>query len=217
MKQRILVPIVTALIFCAGYLAGLYTERHRPLPGPPVTFLGEFTPPKGPADAAAHSKPPNRAQILAQVQSLLPDLVAFQQRSTEIDDLFERDLDVILTPDQRVKHADQIKRHHDHTVHDESQPLTDSLLTYLIREQPSRTISWYVVIPLPLDEQVKRYNLDAAQREKVRLLLRERRDRFLALVDNSPSPSVVLSRLAPLVARLGPPVSNPPAPAPSSP
>ena len=216
MKQRIYVAILTALIFGVGYVAGLYTERHRPLPGPPVQFLGEFAPPKAPADAAAQRggpKPINRAEILGMVRSLLPQLQAFQQRSEEIDAQFEHDLDPILTPEQRVKHADEIKKHLEHLQRDENRPLTDGVMAYLIREVPSHTISMYVVIGLPLDEQTKRYNLDPAQREQVRALLRQRRDRYLALVDSSPPPSVMLSRLAPLVQRLAEPAPGAAAPA----
>jgi hypothetical protein len=214
MKQRFLVAIVTALVFCAGYFAGSYTERHRPLPEPPVQFLGEFAPAKDPAGTPPPpavkpiSRPVDRAQILAQLKSLLPQLQVFEQKSEEIDAQFEHDLDLTLTPAQQTKHAAEMatesRRRHDHLVRDESRPVTDDYLTYLIREQPSRTISNYVVIPLPLDMQTKRYELDPDQREKVRTLLHQRRDRFLTLVDSSPPPSVVLSRLAPLMAQLDP-------------
>jgi len=218
MKQRFFVAIVTALVFCAGYLAGLYTEQHRPLPGPPLQFLGEFNRPNGQPDTKSH-KPVNRADVVAQVKSLLPMLEDFQRQSQAIDAQFEQDLNPILTPDQRSVQskelADEQKRHRNKTQRDENRPVTDDELTYLLREQPSRTISNYVVIPFVLDQQTKRYNLDPDQREKVRALLKVRRDRFLGLVDSSPPPSVVLSRLAPLMTRLAQPL--PAAPAASAP
>ena len=46
---------------------------------------------------------------------------------------------------------------------------------------------------------------NAEQKEKARGILVQRRDKFLALVDSSPPPSLTLSRLAPLAQRLGEP------------
>jgi len=42
MKQFLLVALVTAVGFIAGSYAGIYYERHRPIPGPPAQFMAEF-------------------------------------------------------------------------------------------------------------------------------------------------------------------------------
>jgi hypothetical protein len=44
--------------------------------------------------------------------------------------------------------------------------------------------------------------LSAEQQEKVRGLLQQRRDKFLALVDSSPPPSITLSQLAAQASKL---------------
>src|SRR5665213_1001998 len=40
MRDRILAVLVTLAVFAAGLGAGLWAERHRPLPAPPGAFLG---------------------------------------------------------------------------------------------------------------------------------------------------------------------------------
>ena len=56
-----------------------------------------------------------------------------------------------------------------------------------------------------LDSLTRDYQLDDTQREIVRALLKERREKVIALIDSSPPPSVSLIRLAPFVQRLAQP------------
>ena len=62
-----------------------------------------------------------------------------------------------------------------------------------------------VVVPQKLEWTANDLKLDDGQKEKMREILRVRRDKFLALVDSSPPPSLTLSRLAPLAQQLGEP------------
>jgi hypothetical protein len=59
---------------------------------------------------------------------------------------------------------------------------------------------------MTLDRMATELNLDEAQRDKVRDLLRVRREKFIELVDSVPPPSLMLSRLAPMAQRLSQPV-----------
>ena len=123
-----------------------------------------------------------------------------------IDAQFEKDLDPILTPEERIHHAERLKRHRDgREQKDDGRPLSDDRIAYILQEQPAQTFLWEVIIPLRLDALTRDYKLDEDQREKVRALLKVRRDKLLELVDSSPPPSVRLSRLIPLVQRLGQP------------
>jgi hypothetical protein len=69
-----------------------------------------------------------------------------------------------------------------------------------------------MVVGIRLDSLTQYYHLDDAQREKVRSLLKDRRDKVIALIDSSPAPSVSLLRLAPYVQRLANPASDAQAP-----
>ena len=72
-------------------------------------------------------------------------------------------------------------------------------------QRPFRTLAFFVVIPMTLEQMTTDLKLDDAQREKVRDFLRVRREKFIELVDSAPPPSLMLSRLAPLAQRLGAP------------
>jgi hypothetical protein len=217
MRQPIIIALATVLVFAAGFLSGLFTERHRPLPRPPLHWGGEFNRPRGPMEGPGgwhREQPFNRAALIAQVRALRPQLEAFQARMNEIDAQFNRGFDAILTPDQRAHRSEFLKRRSLQESREKESagaPLTDDQIMKLVREQPVRTILWDVVIPLRLDFLTRIYKLDDAQRESLRGLLKERRDRVLELIDSSPPPSVMMSRIAAVVQQIAP---RPPGPAP---
>lgn len=218
MKQRLFAAVISALVFVAGIVAGMWMERHRPLPPPPLPLGSEFihgAPGRG-GPYAWRNHPVNRAELIAQVQSLRPQLEAFQARMKAIDDEFDRGISQVLSPEERLHRAAKLKRHADESwsSKENGPALTDTQIISLLRDQPARTILWDVVIPFRLDYFTREYHLDDVQREKVRTLLKERRERVLELVDSSPPPSVMLGRLAPLIQRLAPPASPKAEPAP---
>jgi uncharacterized membrane protein len=43
MKRPLVISGLTVVVFAIGYIAGLRTERTRPVPAPPTTLMGEFT------------------------------------------------------------------------------------------------------------------------------------------------------------------------------
>jgi hypothetical protein len=69
-------------------------------------------------------------------------------------------------------------------------------------QQPPQRLFRMIVLSRELDEMTQELKLDEAQRGRVLDLLRERREKFLSLVDQVPSPSVILSRLASQIQRL---------------
>jgi hypothetical protein len=62
-----------------------------------------------------------------------------------------------------------------------------------------------VTVTSRLERLTKEYELDAAQQSSTRSLLTLRRNKFIALLDGTPHPSVRLSQLAPMIERLAPP------------
>lgn len=221
MRQFVVVAAITLIGFAAGSAAGMWYERHRPLPPPPVPFMGEFHG-RGPRNASQKGKAPmpiNRADLIKRIASLQPQLESFQHGTEAIDRQFDRDFDLILNPDQKAKHAqrmDDPRRHREKKKTDSTKPLSDDQINFMMRDQADWTVVSYVVIPFRLDYLTREYKLDDDQREKTRVLLRTRRGQFFELVDSSPPPSVNLSRLAQLAQRLGPVPGNEPPPAYSS-
>jgi hypothetical protein len=213
MKQRLLVASYTILIFALGLRAGIWFENRKPLPPPPGYVGIEFSRPQKEAAPARRDRPINRAELISQIEALKPQLDDFHSRMSAIESDFLHELDDVLTPEQRTltKHRSSAP----HTSKAKDRPLTDDEIAYHEYEEPARNLLMDVVIPLRLDFLTVQYRLDETQREIVRSLLETRRQKVLALIDSSPTPSVKLVRLAPYVQRLAQPAAPPEAAKPS--
>jgi len=202
--QRLFAFLLALIVAVVGFGAGVIYESHRPVPPPPGLFLGEFTAgtPRGTING-----PINRAELAAEIGKLEPQIEVFRTRAMEIDAEFDRDLDLALTADQRVRHAEWLRRREadrrgNQRAGADPKPLTDDQIAELL-QRPMRALLSRIVVPMGLDQLNHELKFDEAQLPRVRDLLRVRREKFLELVDSSPPPSVMLSRLAPMAQRLG--------------
>ncbi len=213
MRDRFLAGLLTLAVFAAGFGAGLWAERHRPFPPPPGAYMGEFG--GRPGGRPARS-PVNRAELSEQIDRLRPEMESFRAHITDIYAQFDRDIDLILTPEQRDAYEKRFKAHRGFgpppEIGSDDKPLSDDQIEQLL-ERPFRTLAFFVVIPMTLERMTNDLKLDEAQHEKVKDLLRVRREKFIELVDSAPPPSLMLSRLAPLAQRLGAPPKPDAAPA----
>jgi hypothetical protein len=206
MRDRVLAVLVTLAVFSAGLLSGLWAERHRPFPAPPGAYMGEFgakaSPPPRPAPAV------NRAQLRDQIEKLGPEMDAFRAKISDIYAQFDRDIEPILTPEQRDTYervflpAHRVFGSKPDVVPGDA-PLSDEEIEQQL-QRPFRTMAYFIIIPMALEHMTSQLKLDEAQREKVKDFLRVRREKFIELMDTAPPPSLMLSRLAPLAQRLGP-------------
>lgn len=214
MRDRFLAVLLTLVVFATGWFAGHWAERHRPFPRPPGAFMGEFGARPG---QSAKGDPINRAQLIEQIDKLKPEMEAFRARVSEIYAEFDRDIEPVLTPEQRATYEKAFRAHRAQTPAsekaDDPTPLSDEQIGQLM-QRPYRTLAFFVVIPMTLERMSTELKLDDAQRGKVKDLLRVRREKFIELVDSAPPTSLMLSRLAPLAQRLGDPQK---APAPTPP
>ncbi len=214
MKQRLLIAVLTVGVFVAGYVASMWVASDRPLPAPPAPILAELGTGKQAVPGSEAKSPPrpspiNREQLAAEIARLGPQIEAFRKRMDEIEAEYERDLLPILTPAQCKKYTDWQKKRNQRDPKESakpapSQPLTDEEIVRL-QERPLYTMLNRVVISLRIDWMVHEYQLSDAQLEQVRAALVARREKFLALLDSAPPPSLKLSRLAPEVQRLAGP------------
>jgi hypothetical protein len=218
MKDRVLAALVTVIVFAAGFWAGRWHESTRPVPPPPGVFLGEFGPPGVPRTPGSH-EPINRGRLAAEIEKIKPQVEDFRAKMAEIDAQFDRNLEKVLSPEQRKIREDHLKRHGEDrhsrgSVPEGDKPLTDEEIATLLRG-PLYSVFRNVVIPVRLDLLTRELKLDDTQREQVRDLLRVHREKFLELIDAAPPPSISLSRLAPMAQRLsGSPAGPQPAPQP---
>lgn len=211
MKQRALIAILTILVLGAGYLAGVWTERHsckvpKPpkLPGELATATKANT-----ASTSTVATPPNPAKLAAEIKRYEPQIERFRLRMLEIDREMDAEILGILRPEQAKVFEGIIKRFADIRAKEDEAikaptPLTAEEIMDL-QQKPLYKMLGIVVVPLRLEWNTKDLNLDAAQQEKLREILKHRRDKFLELVDSSPPPSLTLSRLILAAPRLTPP------------
>jgi len=217
MKQRLLVAFFTIFVFAAGYRTGVWRELKRPVPAPPGLLGIEFGLPRSGGNPSRGDRPINRKDLIDRINSIKPQLDRFEARKAAIDDEFSKNLDRVLTPEQRILNEERAKRwaNDSKSKRDSGPFLTDDEIASRLYDKPAHGLLWDVVIPFRLDVLTQSCKLDDAQREKVRALLKVRREELLELIDRSPPPSVSLVRLAPYVQRLAGPVP-PPAPEPAA-
>ena len=210
MKQFLLVVFMTVVGFAAGFGGRVWQEHHRPVPPPPLPILGEF----GGARVSSNGHF-NRAELVAEIEKIKPQIDAFTQRMNAIEGDFHTKLQAVLTDEQKAAVAErQKKREAEHSAHasrpspDSGKPLSDERIGQLV-QKPFYGMVSVVIIPLRLEELSRELKLSKEQKMKVTELLKARREQFLTLLDSVPPPSLSLSRLAPEVQRLSQPNPKP--------
>lgn len=208
--NRLPIAVLTVMVFGAGYAARLWTERDRPVPPPPEAIGTEFTRPavnpaaeKRGRDGRDWKGQPvvNRATLASDIEKARPKIEAYRKQMHQLDADFDRDLMALLSPDQQQKFIQRQKRNQERRVTREAAeaadqtPLSDEQILRL-QQVPLFNVLWSITITARLERLTRDLKLDSAQQERARELLLARRDRFLALVDSSPPPTVSLSELA---------------------
>lgn len=214
MTSRVFIATITVVMFGAGYGARVWTERSRCQVPPAPALLGELTTP--PKNAAAPTKalptperPPNAAKLAAEIERLRPQIEAFQTRMEEIDAEMDKKVLALLKPDQLPLWDKMLKRRVEYREKEEAGIIGNNLLTSeqiaSLQQRPLYKLLAVTIVPQRLVWLAGDLKLDEAQQVAAKEILRERRDKFLELVDSSPPPSLTLSRLAPMAKRLGEP------------
>jgi hypothetical protein len=203
MRDRLLAVLLTLAVFAIGLGAGIWAERHRPLPAPPGAFMGEFGAKRGIGNYVL-TTPINRAELSEQIEKMGTEMDTFLTRMNEIYSGFDRDILAVLTPEQQAIYEKKFRAQRLASQAEGDKPLSDQEIENLL-QRPFRSLVYFVVIPITLERMTTELKLDEVQRDKVKDFLRVRREKFIELVDNSPPPSLMLSRLAHVAQRLGPP------------
>lgn len=209
MKQRLLIALLTVLVFGAGFAARVWTEGDRGLPPAPAPGSEFVRAPATPtADAKTESRRgPDRVKMIADIERLRPQIDAYRNRLDEIEAEFQRDFVTVLNAEQRANYDTRQKKNAEDRAKKEARAAADTgLLTddqiASLQRRPLWNALYSVAITWPFDHLNHDYKFDEAQQARVRELLRARREKFLALVDATPSPSITLSQLATQVPKL---------------
>lgn len=210
--NRLLIAVLTVLIFGAGYATRLWNEHDRPVPPPPNAIGSEFTraptPPSGEKDVRK-AVSVNRENLITDIEKARPSIDSYRKQLRELDTEFDRQIMAILTPEQQAKYLQRQKRNEQRRTTREAKeaadptPLSDEQILRL-QQIPLFNVLWSITVTTRLERLNRDLKLDAAQQDRARELLLARREKFLALVDSSPPPTVSLSELASRAQKLGP-------------
>ena len=199
MKQRLLVALLTVLVFAAGFATHAWTEEARAVPAP-SKLGGEFAPKSIGLDA---KKPVNRDELIGEIERNRAQSEAYRAKVGAFDQEFEQGFRQMLWGDQCTIYAARPKAHE---AHQPKLPLTlsDDDIDRL-RRIPLYGMLNSLAVSSSLDGLTKVYSLDAEQQARTRQLLNSRRDKLVDLLEQTPPPSVRLSFLAPVVQNLAAP------------
>jgi hypothetical protein len=202
MTQRFFVGILTVVVFVAGYMARMFNERRTPVPPPPAELARELAPPTA-GEKGKQKREVDRAKLVAEIQKLRPQIEGYTAQVKEIYSEFDREMALLLKPPQLEKLiAMQKKRAASYAERITSRDLLSDEELMRERERPLTDIYRMVTVTPSLEWMTKEYGLDPAQQTAVRQLLALRRNKFVALFDATPHPSIRLSRLAPMIERV---------------
>ncbi len=207
MNQRLFIALLTGLGFAAGFGARMLTESGPAVP--PAPALGtEFVRSSNPTAASENKErraptynDKDRARMINEIAKIRPQIDHYRKTIDEIGADFEGQLLPLLTAEQREKYQAELKKDRERREKGrqlvaQTATLSDEQIFYL-QQRPLWNALWNVAINWRLERLVHDYKLDEPQQAKVRELLQKRRERFLALVDSTPPPSITLSDLAP--------------------
>lgn len=209
MNQRLAIALLTIVLLGAGFGAGVWTTRSQcKVPPPPPTLLGELSAKSTPPEAAHVPKAsaPNLGWIVPTIERLRPQIEEFRVRLDAIDKEMDRKIDAILRPDQRELFLELVKKGEIGRARERAESELTTKLTpeeiQEIQQRPLQRLLSIVVVPIRVYWNTKQLKLDDAQKAQLTEILKWRREKFLALIDESPPPSLELSTLVPVAQRL---------------
>jgi hypothetical protein len=194
MSERLQVVATTIVVFLLGLAVGIWTQRMRPMPPPPIRVMGEFGPPApgrfGPPPPPpwmmgfGQGPPPGPGEVRIRVAALQPQIDAFRHSVETIEEGFRKQLDALLTSEQRSK------------LHEleAPMPMPPPPLPGCAGEMGNLFVPMIIYRPT-LDRMTALLRLDPQQHDQLRKLMVDRRNRLLALIDETPPPSFKLGQM----------------------
>jgi hypothetical protein len=206
MKGNLQVIVTTVVLFLAGILIGIWSQRTAPFPPPPIGPMGEFggfsghdfgrlppLPPPWFLEDRPGGRLPSAEEVRKRMAVIMPQFEAFQKQVESIEQDFRNAFETTLIPDQKQKLE---------VIEQRLASLPDPL-PGCGPEMGPVFVSMIIYRPL-YERMAEDLALTEEQRQKLKQLLIERRNKLLALVDNTPPPSFKLGEMGAPQGRLTP-------------
>lgn len=192
MKDLLRVSLITLIAFLCGAGVGIWTQRLKPIPPPPIGPFGEINFP------SERKRPPISPEKAAELEEatkrLQPEIEAYQKQLDGLEQDFRVKFEALLTPEQHQRLRQILPPHlHPRPPDPRGRP----------GHHPQFDGGFFGALTIftiitPAQEMLTReLGLDAGQQAQLKTLLIERRNRFLAFVDANPPPSLKLGRMVP--------------------
>jgi len=185
MKEHFVTILTTLAIFLVGLFTGVWTQNIKPLPPPHIPFMGEF------GDFHGGPQGDRMREMHEAMVASEPEILAFEGKVNVIVDEYRGKIKAILTKDQLPK-MDQFVFEPPNIVSRAGEthgPMGPPMAG------PLRFVGMMIYTPT-LTAMPDELPLDEGQKAKVESLLRERREKILALVDTTPLPSIMADHKA---------------------
>lgn len=180
MKNNIVIILITLAVFVGGLVMGIITQQHKKgsfqFPVPPMS---EFANGHGQPDFlhTGHDRP----DMEEHVKQVRAEIDAFAGKMDAIHEDFRKKVNTILKQEQKEKWNVLIDRRKNNKH-------------FPMPMEPHRRGDMNfigVIIYKPALERISAdLNLDSAQKQQVEKFLRERREKTIELIDNTPPPSI---------------------------
>ncbi|MBI4027786.1 MAG: hypothetical protein HY360_22565 [Verrucomicrobia bacterium] len=255
MRENLCIVLITVALFVGGLLTGVWTQKIRPMPAPPMQPWGEFQG-KGmgnrPPDEMGNHPPDRfnpqhqqmREAMEEKMRALQPEMEAFQGKLKTIEENFQQKLTAALNSEQKQKfqqfQRQAQERPQPHMMGGRQGPPPSDQQRGNLREggmqprppepmgetgahqrpggsggmpppgggmQPHRLhpgggggqgenpLLNMVLVKSTLDDITETLKLDSKQQAEVKSLLLERRAKMLALIDETPPPTVKMGKI----------------------
>ena len=181
MKHNIVVIALTLAVFMSGFVVGVMSQRHKPGRFPmPVPAMGEFA---GMHDGM-EPPPPRECDMPKseeEMKAVRADMDAFKVKMDSIHEDFRAKVNGVLKEEQKAKWGALIDKRR------EGGPPPVHMAPH--RRGDMNFIGMVIYKPV-LERLTADLKLDSAQRTQVEELLKERREKTIALIDVTPPPSL---------------------------
>lgn len=181
MKENIHIVIITLVLFLAGMLTGIWTQKTKATPPPPLPFMGEFA--KGPHGSMSPKMPEEVSNMKGQGEKQQSAIEGFEQKLTAIMTDARSKIETVLTPEQKTKFAEFQK---DHEL-----PRFGGMP---FRGFPEPHFAGLFIYKPQIERLATELKLDDGQRARVDEILKARRQAIIDLLDSNPPPSATFGR-----------------------